>query len=406
MPLRRRKANDDRVIADRGADALIRSLRDRRSHVRSTAAEALGHLGDQRAVEPLIGALREYVESYRVIKERTSRAGTGGWIKESEYDRIREKHLAGVGEEAVRALGRLGSIPAMDCLLDYRFGEDDLALRARTWLGGEEISKTLLEFPADELVPRLIDILRTQRGGAVGAMAAADLLGRIHDPRAFESLVGAIDTARGTAIWAIARYRGNRPLPVLISAMGNEHVREDAFEELLPILVGRGNSLSADEARELERLESVRTKPPWSAGLMKLAKFVPQNADSLLDALSRGSPRVRWLAAQLFGAARMSSNLVVDGLSARLRIDEDDRVVLEAARALSDTGSLRAIEALKDCAVDPGEPPSPGWWAPDRLTWRRKRRALAMNALKKLSPETYEQLKPTLQESGDRPHLP
>jgi HEAT repeat protein len=97
---------------DRGAvDALIRCLKDRSYRVQAAAAEALGHIGDERAVEALIQAL--HGETYRLID------GDGSPGKYFEILR-----------SAAWALGKIGTAPARQALLERYEAKDDIAVAA------------------------------------------------------------------------------------------------------------------------------------------------------------------------------------------------------------------------------------------------------------------------------------
>lgn len=103
----------------RAVDPLIAALKDETGGVRAFAASALGQIGDPRAVEPLIAALK----------------GEGGWAR----------------KEAVEALGQIGD-------------------------------------------PRAVEPLVAALNGEAGSVrkGAAEALGRLGDPRAVEPLVAAL----------------------------------------------------------------------------------------------------------------------------------------------------------------------------------------------------------------------
>ena len=65
------KPNVIKLAAKKDIEGLIKALKDKDSDVREEAAEALGEIGDDRAVEPLTKALKDEDSSVR------SKAGRG-----------------------------------------------------------------------------------------------------------------------------------------------------------------------------------------------------------------------------------------------------------------------------------------------------------------------------------------
>jgi HEAT repeat protein len=437
------------LAATGDVNGLIRALRVKDSQIRANAAKALGELGDQRAVEPLIGALAFHTKLSTSIQERMDKLGKT-WL--TEYRRFEAKDQAQhegelqklyeadrAAKEAIGALGRLGGSRAIDSLINSLIV--DSAIPSGGWPDldlEQEVSKALVRFPADDLVPRLIDVLRSRRGrwqeaaillGKIRDPRALEplldaltrepkdsvvhALGELRDPRALQHLVDAFDTVGSAAVNAVARYRGNRALSALVGALGHgdASVRDAAFGRLLRVLIGPDEerpsdmtySIVADRSlpvpgKAVLRLKELSRRPRWKKGLKELTRLVPEHVDELLKALSVGTPEVRWLAEQLLGAGESRSDDVVDGLVTQLR-DQNETVALDAANILSEIGGPRAIEALKGLAIDPGDPSR--WVLPrERPAWLRRRRAIALNSLKKLSPETYEEVRATVREAN------
>ena len=64
------KPNVERLQEKKNVKGLIKALRHKDRRVRSEAAEALGEIGDKRAVEPLIQALKDEYWDVRLRAEK------------------------------------------------------------------------------------------------------------------------------------------------------------------------------------------------------------------------------------------------------------------------------------------------------------------------------------------------
>ncbi len=215
-------------------EELIEKLKHKDIKTRCDAAKALGGLGDTRAVEPLIEALKD--ESYyevnrhaiipmKAIHFRVTRFAAEALGKIG--DRRAVKPLIKVLKDdswSVRmstmlALGDIGDPAAIDPLLQAaknqhgaRFIYDDRAVLSLVKIGKPG-------------VPALIVALK--RSDVAGFAVRA--LGRIKDPRAVIPLTEHLDTGLGRyaaqALGAIGDLRAVEPL---IKALGNSHARDAA----------------------------------------------------------------------------------------------------------------------------------------------------------------------------------
>ena len=89
----------------------IQALKDRDSDVREDAAEALGMIGDARAVEPLIQALKDDISS-DVREEAAEALGMIGDARAVEpLTQALKDRDSDVREEAALALARIGTVP-------------------------------------------------------------------------------------------------------------------------------------------------------------------------------------------------------------------------------------------------------------------------------------------------------
>jgi HEAT repeat protein len=105
-------------IGEPAMEPLIKALRDRRVVVRRNAAEALGEIGDARAVDPLVKVLGD-----RNSDVRTTAAKALGKIGDERAVEPLIKALSddyddwGVRERAARALGKIGDERAVEPLI-------------------------------------------------------------------------------------------------------------------------------------------------------------------------------------------------------------------------------------------------------------------------------------------------
>ena len=201
----------------RAVEPLVAALKDQDSNARQGAAEALGRIGDARAVEPLIAALKEGAGVGRVAalnsNARQAAAGALGQIGDARaveplIAALRDQdQYTGLRKAAVGALGRIGDARAVEPLIAVlRDPGEEMCKAAAEALGQigapavepliavlepgtavEHAKRALGQIGAPAVEP-LIAVL------GVGGLrtAAVDALGRIGDARAVEPLIAAL----------------------------------------------------------------------------------------------------------------------------------------------------------------------------------------------------------------------
>ncbi len=193
---KRQKAKSALIKIGRLAvDPLIDALRD--SHldkgIRAGAAEALGEIGDTRAVEPLIDALKD--EDWHVR------------------------------DNSIEALGKIGDARAIEPLAAALDSHNSMTA-----------AKILAQMGEPTVLP-LIAMLKDD--SSVAREASAKALGEIGDVRAVEPLIDALKDVH----WRVRRYaaeslgkigdaRAVKPLITALRKDENEHVRQCAREAL------------------------------------------------------------------------------------------------------------------------------------------------------------------------------
>ncbi|MFW6154043.1 MAG: HEAT repeat domain-containing protein [Planctomycetota bacterium] len=325
-------------------DPLIEVLQDEgaRSVIRSGAAEALGHIGDKKALDPLLKALR-YRDS------------------------------GGVRPTVAEALGRLGDPNAVDPLLEAFQAEHAGVAR-------DEVATALGMIGDERAVPVLAravldPALRSSHREVVQA------LGKIGDPRGVEPLIGALGDPKlfDHAIEALAAIGRPSRGPLLAALRGDDaSVREGAAAALGH--VGDHSAVKPLVARLEDRDPRVRARAAESLGhigrrdatgglIRALADTRPAVAEEAEQALSHIDPdwhdgsAAKETAADLLeqlrapaGGPQSRAWVVLD------RIDPDWRrpdvttdIVRRLIRALPDVdGEARDCLLTQLAGVDPG----------------------------------------------------
>lgn len=156
----------------------------------SEVIDALGEIGDQRAIGPILAIL----------------AG-----RSDESDRETKWHAA-------HALGQLGDLSAIAPLI-RTLQDPDLTVRAA-------VAHALAELGDWRAVQPLVDRLALERGWETRC-ALVEALGVLGDPRAVPALIPLVedpdDGFRIRVIWALGLLRDPRAIPVLIAHLGDDN---------------------------------------------------------------------------------------------------------------------------------------------------------------------------------------
>jgi hypothetical protein len=170
-------------IGKPGVEPLIAGLKSRDPLVRRQSAEALGEIGDPRAVEPLIHLLsdsdalirRHAVKALGKIRDPRAVTPLTGVLSNPDE----EWHVRG---SAAEALGHIGQPEAVECIIR--------SLMDSHWHVQSESAKALGRIGDRRGVDPLI--LALQDRDAVVRGSAAEALGKIKDERAIEPLRAAM----------------------------------------------------------------------------------------------------------------------------------------------------------------------------------------------------------------------
>src|SRR4051812_10581922 len=353
------------------------------------AADALGQIGDEDAVGPLLATIerpeapvssiidalaaihRRYDEMFAAgghVEDLVRRAATAtaaqriidaapqttgvqlrnlvevlGWLRGPAVERAMTRLLgtAAIHHEVVEAIVRFG--PAMVDRLTEQLAQDDLDARRAAAVALGRIGDR-------RAVPALIGLLESEReliAPAAGALA------RIGDPRAFEALVSLLGDAdlsvRHAAIGALNSIghpeMGSRMRALLDDA--DVRVRESAVK--IAGYFGYAECVDGVLARCTDPDENVRAAALESAAYLDDARTAPV----LAAAARSGSARVRAAAARALGQADDESA----GETLRLLLhDPDSWVRYFAAIGLGRRGDAAGTAVLEGVAANDQAP--------------------------------------------------
>jgi HEAT repeat protein len=353
----------ERLEAKRNVPGLIKRLEKKNDpdlEAPARAAEALGRIGDARAVEALLKAASD--GDFRLQeKAKQSLEKIGAPAVEALIRALGDIVLQ---PRAAEVLGRIGAPAVKSLMAALEDGDEQVRLHAADLLGslgdaravdaliralggadkrlGVNAGYALCQIGAPA-VEALIEALET--GNAQMRQNAAETLGKIGDRRAVEPLLPALEDAdaevRNQAAGALCMLRDARAVEALIGLLRSRIIKEDLHEfvaetlgqigdrrAVAPLIRELGNGfmdglVSAAAATALGRIGDVRAIEPLVGTLASVYSY--KNAIEALCVI--GEPAVEAL---------------IDALQ-----DANELVRRRAAGTLGRIGGTRAVEALK-----------------------------------------------------------
>ena len=320
--------SETRTLAQKQAEgrmvaALVVALDDSNAEVRRNAAQSLGSLGDPRAVEALLQALRDDADAgvrkmaAWALGEIESPSAVGGLSQA-----LRTDDSAEVRASAAWALGEIESADAVDALGAALRDANVEVRRNAVWALGQIESAEAVEWLVPALRDTDVEIRRKAAwalgeienpaavGGLTGALGDSDAevrgnaawaLGEIQSPGAVEALRGAVADSdvevRRKAVWALGEIQDARAVPALTVALGDtdHETRKSAVWALGeiqdPSAIPALRPLLQDPDAE------VRKTAIWAL----LEMDDPAVYDVLVELLKDEDPEVRKQAAQALG---------------------------------------------------------------------------------------------------------
>lgn len=354
-----------RIGDARAVTGLLARLEDPDWAVRGRAAEALGHVGDVGAVAGLLARLEDEEPS---VRRRATEAlgrvdGVGAVI--GLLARLESANPA-VQELAAEALGRIGDVGAVTDLL-VRLKEKD---PARWWraVGGQGRIATVLA----DLLARLENGEPFVRGRAAwvlgrigGARASAGLLARLKDESWYVRGLAAAALGRigdaGAVAGLLARLEDKAPSVRGFAAEALGHIGDtEAVVDLLTLLEDESplvRGLAAEalgriaDAASADRLTQLEDKDPvmwWRAAETGERDGDAETTADLLARLKEKDPVMWW---HVMEAQGRGGGAVLAGLLARLE-DGASSVRELAVWALGRIGDAGAVAGLLACLED------------------------------------------------------
>lgn len=305
------------VLAKIGAPAvvaLVRALYDTNPLVRAGAAETLGRIGDRRAVEPLANLLHDVDDdAWRQAAIALGRMGDARAVR--PLIKILQSPVCELFTRAVKALGQIGDVRAVDPLIDIVYSQADRWVR----------------------------------------LFAIEALGRIGDMRAIEALADMIDDpsqdVRTKAVVAL----GEIPYPLALDALhyisADPHVSRADRQAALFELGKRRDPRALDGLTDL-LLEDPFIETRVYAALVLGDMDDPRATGALLDALCEDVPEVASHA--LRALVKLGTGAVVHLAALYEQGGPVERRVW-IARALGEIGTPAAADALRGIASSRGE---------------------------------------------------
>ena len=347
----------------------------------AAAAEALGHVGDEDAIAPLVDALAQPATSVDAVVEALTRIQHRYETSTSDGEEIKELVRRRLSPEGVRRIlasleqASSGSIRAFINVVGWLRDPAVPSALVRL-LGAEEARHDVVEAfvrVGSSAVPLLIEQLgATDRDTRRAAIVT---LGRIGDRRAVEPLIGLLDQRSSelsvAAASALARLGDPRAFEPLLALLGDEDVavrqavvgalnsigHPEMASRICAMLVDPdgliresavkiagyfGYPECADEvvARCTDQDEAVR-----AAAIEHLPYFDDDRAGQIFTSvLEKDTPRVRAAAAKALGAVPGRSTLL---LLRKAAGDADAWVRYFAASSMGQQGDGSALDLLR-----------------------------------------------------------
>lgn len=282
------------------------------SRQRADAAGLLGELGNDSAVQPLLGALND------------------------SHTKVRKAVAIALGK-----LKNSNAVPGLIGILENKTGDIDLR---------EAAANALCEIRDPSAVPALIDALIDDPEMYV-RLTAAKGLGLIGDPAAVPPLVDTMlnvrwHLLRRAAVWALGEIGEVTILADLLDALNDddEQVRREAA--LVTIKIWKPHALK--EAL-WHRDWRVREAAVWAYGQAKYVGVVPDLVELLYDE----ERNVRLSVVKALG--HIGDHQAVPELLQCIQIERDDQVLLLCINALGIINSAEAVDTLTDCLFIKGD---------------------------------------------------
>lgn len=321
-------------IGDEDAiDPLIQVFNDLREDVRIAAARALGNIGDRRSIKPLISLFGDRYHGVRAAAADAIAAFGHSALRPLEE--ALDDPVPVVRVMAAKAIALIGVGESIPVLIEHL---GDAAPEVR-W----SVSRALGEFGYLAIDPLFLVLRRGERDMR---LAAIDALWEIPNEEAGEALLYALeDEDEDVRAKAAAALRKRQVIDVWRRALGNQILEEEKTPTRRSARREDKEAFEQSGRQEIDTLITALKDKTWNAQLGAATRLIMMGrpaVDGLIRALKNEDPEIQIAAASTLGEMRTTA---VAPLMEALK-DTDRFVRLVAARNLGKIGNERAIEAL------------------------------------------------------------
>ncbi len=362
----------------RAVAPLLLLLKDTASDVRRSAAEALGQLGDARAVDPILPLLRDPASEVR----RRAIEALGRLEGSRAVDPILpllKDPASEVRRRAIEALGQLGDARVVDPILpllkDPDWGVRQRAIEALGQLGDARLIETYLQ---------VLQNPKEQNSVKLTVATANLTLGRNEGNSIIKEMLNSKQSrerqALAIAFSQVPSPEGNKLLLTLLSdtevevriaainAMGYSKLKDFAVH-LMPLLENSDRRIQHAAISALAALATPDSLPAFRSAVHNTQLMLPEQLEvlkglrnigseeaitALLDVAERGEPSLRLRAYRLLG--EMQARQALSLLSARLA---EYKQQIDAWRTRRDARQDDASQDLKEKELQAITPPRP-----------------------------------------------
>jgi HEAT repeat protein len=340
-------------------EELINRLTSKGWESRCHAAETLGEIGDTRAVEPLIHALKNnYTNVREKIAEALGKIGKPALMPLIHALDVGASHVRGY---AARALVRIPDTRAVEPLIHALLNDENNDVR-------KETAKALGKIRDARAVEPLITALETYKNSSWRVRRHVIIaLGEIGDPRAAKPLISQLKNLHGCreeAIEALGKLKTPEAVRPLIDALQDDDIRvrlkvitalgeindHQAVEPIVKTLKHKNGAIRKSASGALDKMgwkpsnnnEMARylaAKQEWT----QLTALDKEAIKPLIHVLKDEEPGIREKAIESLG--KIGDAGALEPLLHELK-DEDSRVRSAAVLALGKIGDARAVEPL------------------------------------------------------------
>ena len=216
--------------------ALLTGLQGEGPYGPPRAARLLGQVGDKRAVEPLIAALRggKGDVSREIALHEAAAQALGAIGDPRAVEPLAAALQAGGVSEIAVALGEIGDSRAVPSLI--------AALETKGFFVMTDAARALGKIGDPRAVEPLISALNDNHGDV--RSSAADALGKIGDPRAVDPLIAALESrATSGAASALGKIGDPRAVAPLVAALQDDDMDvRDASKKALGAICGESEA--------------------------------------------------------------------------------------------------------------------------------------------------------------------